>query len=71
MNTESDTINIESHTSGENYRKFLQSIADDVKRTSIEIGITPSDALQNIIECIHEDAEELIQLSIDNINEFN
>lgn len=42
------------------YESFLRTIVSDAIDDSKEMDINPRDALNNIIECIHEDAAEIL-----------
>lgn len=55
-------MNITQHpelpTVGETYERFLNGLVEDALATAKEMEMDPQDALQNIIECLHEDAAE-------------
>lgn len=42
------------------YESFLRTIVSDAIDNSKEMDIHPRDALEHIIECIHEDAAEIL-----------
>lgn len=48
------------------YQKFLDSVVKDAFASAREMGISPSEALQHIMECIHEDAAEKLDQADDN-----
>ena len=42
------------------YESFLRTIVSDAIDNSKEMHIDPQDALEHIMECIHEDAAEIL-----------
>ena len=56
-------MNVTEHTTanptvGENYLRFIRGLALDAIETSKDTGLSPEDALANIIECLHQDCAE-------------
>ena len=45
----------------ENYLRFIRGLALDALQTSKDTGVTPEEALANIIECIHQDTAENLE----------
>lgn len=59
--TENTALNA---TVGENYQRFLRGLVQDALETSQETGMDPEEALANIIECLHQDATEMLSNEI-------
>ena len=47
-------------TVGENYQNFLRGLVQDALETARETGMDPEEALTNIVECLHQDATEIL-----------
>jgi hypothetical protein len=59
--TENTVLNA---TVGENYQRFLRGLVQDALETAHETGMDPGEALANIIECLHQDAIEMLSNEI-------